>query len=73
MIRPTEMTRDAEACLDCGMCEEIAVGTRWDAVGVPVTAFTLDAMAACPVGAIVWREGDSGHLPEPGGPVRGRE
>lgn len=56
MSRPTEMDRNAEVCLDCGLCEDIARDVSWHTGGVPITPTTLDAMAACPVGAIVWRE-----------------
>lgn len=54
MSRPTEMARDTAICVDCGMCEEIASGVDWNADGVEVMPLSLDAMAACPVGAIKW-------------------
>lgn len=73
MIRPVEMIRDTRTCLDCGMCEEIAAGTSWDADGVPVTALTLDAMAACPVGAIVWLEAEALERMQRARPVRSKK
>ncbi len=48
---------DAEACIECGLCEELAPGIRGEAARVAVTARTLDAMSACPTGAIRWLEG----------------
>ncbi len=48
---------DAGACIECGLCEELAPGIRGEAPFVAVTARTLDAMSACPTGAIRWLEG----------------
>jgi len=56
-LRPDAMWIDAEACIECGLCEELAPGIRAEATSVAVTARTLDAMSACPTGAIRWLEG----------------
>ncbi len=48
---------DADACIECGICDEIAPGSREDPAHVPVTSLTIEAMANCPTGAIKWAEG----------------
>lgn len=45
---------DQEACIECGICDEIAPGIRGSPDRVPVDAITLEAMANCPTGAIKW-------------------
>ena len=49
---------DLEACIECGICEEVAPGIREDPLRVPVTPENLDAMSVCPTGAIRWLEGE---------------
>lgn len=56
MIRPDAMRIDEAACIHCELCFEIAPVFRDGANRVPVTDETLDAMAACPTGAIRWCE-----------------
>jgi len=57
-LRPTAMRVDPEACIECGICEEIAPGIGAAPEHVPVTRQTLEAMAACPTGALRWSEGE---------------
>lgn len=59
IARPVAMTIDEGACIDCGACDELAPGIRGREGPVPVGEATLEAMAACPVGAIVWMEGET--------------
>lgn len=56
--RPEAMWIDMQTCICCGVCDELVPGILEDARHVPVTEGTLEAMAACPVGAIRWLEGD---------------
>jgi ferredoxin len=49
---------DPEVCIECGICEEVAPGIRETPGRVPVTRQTLEAMAACPTGALRWSEGE---------------
>ena len=57
-LRPDAMWVDAEACIECGICEEVAPGIRSEPARVPVTSESLEAMSVCPTGAIRWLEGE---------------
>lgn len=57
--RPAAMHIDLEACTGCGACDDLAPGVRDRPQRVAVTSGTLEAMAACPAGAILWSEGDN--------------
>lgn len=47
----------AEArCIHCELCYDVAPVIRGNEARIPVTHDTLEAMAACPTGAIVWCE-----------------
>lgn len=50
---------DPQTCIECGICEEVAPGIRTQPLRVAVTSENLEAMSACPTGAIRWLEGDS--------------
>lgn len=56
-LRPSEMYVDPAACIECGICDEIAPGIRDSLEHVPVSSLTIEAMANCPTGAIKWAEG----------------
>lgn len=56
-LRPEEMYVDMDACIECGICDQIAPGIREDVSHVLATSLTIDAMASCPTGAIKWAEG----------------
>lgn len=57
LLRPDEMYVDMDACIECGICDEIAPGIRDDVEHVPATSLAIEAMANCPTGAIRWAEG----------------
>jgi len=60
-LRPDFMHIDPVRCIGCGLCEDIAPG-MWDNLQqVPVTGRTLEAMSACPTGAIRWLEKEDSH------------
>ncbi|HEX7021362.1 MAG TPA: ferredoxin [Trueperaceae bacterium] len=50
------MRIDELRCSRCGLCYLIAPVVEINAQHIPVTPDTLEAMAQCPTGAIVWRE-----------------
>lgn len=56
MLRPESLRIEEVRCIRCELCFEIAPVIRQDSEYIPVTTATLEAMAACPTGAIVWRE-----------------
>lgn len=58
LLRPEAMWVDPDACIECGICEEIAPGIRDEAPLIAVTPSSLEAMSACPTGAIRWSEGE---------------
>lgn len=60
MFRPNAMCIDKARCVHCELCYLIAPVIRDDPNHIPITSDTLEAMAACPGGAIVWCEGDEG-------------
>jgi ferredoxin len=52
--RPVAIRIDPRRCVHCGLCVDL-VGEPLDAPDrIPVSSAALDAMAACPSGAIVW-------------------
>ena len=53
--RPVLMRIDPARCLHGGACRLLAPEIV-DPERIEVTAATLDAMAACPSGALTWRE-----------------
>ena len=59
--RPSHVYVDLERCIGCEVCEEVSPGTLAAASRGPVPADenALDAMAACPTGAICWWEGEA--------------
>lgn len=61
MNRPRFMRIDPERCIVCDLCVAIAPAIRQDPDRIRPTARTLDAMAECPTGAIVWREERTGE------------
>ena len=63
MFRPTAMRIDRARCIHCELCYAVAPIIRNTPERIPITSETLEAMAACPVGAIVWRE-DLASLPK---------
>jgi ferredoxin len=59
--RPVAMTLDPGACIACGMCGDLVPGLPERSGPIAITPATLEAMAACPVGAIHWLEGAEPH------------
>jgi len=62
--RPTAMRIDPVRCVDCGACDDLAPGMRAGRERIAIDTRTLEAMAACPVGAILWLEGET-HEQDP--------
>lgn len=56
MFRPTAMRIDRTRCVHCELCYAVAPIVRNTPERIPITSETLEAMATCPVGAIVWCE-----------------
>lgn len=56
MLRPRFMHIDRVHCTYCELCYATAPVIRRDTEKIPMTYETLEAMAACPTGAIVWCE-----------------
>lgn len=56
--RPVAMRVDLDSCIACGDCDDLVATARERPQRIAVTTASLEAMAACPVGAIVWLEGD---------------
>jgi len=54
MPRPDAMRLEQARCIHCDLCVVIAPVIIVDPARIPVTDATLEAMAACPTGAIVW-------------------
>jgi ferredoxin len=54
--RPTAMRIDAVHCVRCGHCDALLPGVLTSPERIPVSPTALEAMAACPTGAIVWCE-----------------
>ncbi len=60
MLRPSSIYIDMELCVLCGVCEDLLPGALdMHEQHLAVTTAALDAMAACPTGAIRWSEGAS--------------
>lgn len=53
---------DRERCIECGLCDAFSPGMSERHDLIAITDSTLEAMAACPVGAIRWDE--EGRRPE---------
>lgn len=51
------MRIDEARCTECGACFDLSTVIVNDPQHIPILTITLDAMAECPAGAIVWREG----------------
>ena len=58
---------DRGRCAGTGLCELLAPSVATDPDDIPVTRESLEAMAACPTGALSWSE-----VTEPGD-TRGTE
>jgi ferredoxin len=67
MLRPNTIRIDKVRCIHCELCYLIAPIIHGNPDYIPVTSDTLEAMAACPTGAIIWREGEevSGEASDP--------
>lgn len=52
------MRLEPSACIACELCETLAPDELRDPEHIPLSAAALDAMAACPTGAIRWKETD---------------
>jgi len=58
LLRPTAMYVDKARCIECGVCVEIIPGILEGPEPFGVDEASLEAMAACPTGAIRWSEGE---------------
>jgi ferredoxin len=56
--RPPAMRVDTAACVRCGLCDAILPGVLAHPERIATSPAALEAMAACPTGAIVWLESD---------------
>jgi hypothetical protein len=56
MLRPEYMRLDVLGCINCELCFLVAPEIAACPDRIPVSAATLAAMAACPCGAIIWKE-----------------
>lgn len=54
--RPPAMRVDAAACLRCDLCDTVLPGALAHPERIATSPAALEAMAACPTGAIVWLE-----------------
>jgi ferredoxin len=54
------MRVDAAACVRCELCDALLPGVLVGPERIPVAPAALEAMAACPTGAIVWCEDEAG-------------
>ncbi len=57
--RPTAMRVDEDACVRCELCDALLPGVLLGPERIPVSWVALEAMAACPTGAIVWCEDEA--------------
>jgi ferredoxin len=55
ILRPATMRIDRRRCRRSGLCDLVAPGLR-DGTAVRADPDTLEAMAACPSGALAWDE-----------------
>lgn len=62
-LRPREMRLEPARCTGCGLCEELSPDILHVGL-IAVNTDTLDAMAICPTGAIVWHEEAAGAISE---------
>lgn len=53
------MRVDPVACVRCELCDALLPGVLVGPKRIPVSPPALEAMAACPTGAIVWCEGEA--------------
>jgi uncharacterized protein (DUF2249 family)/ferredoxin len=60
LLRPKAMYVDKTRCIECGLCLEITPGILDGPVLFGIDDASLEAMAACPTGAIRWSEGVEG-------------
>ena len=60
------MRIDRARCVHCELCYTVAPIIQNTPERIPITSETLEAMATCPVGALVWREDPApiSELPE---------
>lgn len=73
LSRPTAIRIDEALCNQCELCLIVAPVIAADRARIPVTPDTLEAMALCPTGALLWREAPTqGETSEPDGPPGGR-
>lgn len=56
--RPRRVRIDAGVCIVCGLCDTLVPGLRVGGATMAATEAALEAMAACPVGAVRWVEGE---------------
>ena len=54
--RPSLVFVDPQRCIKCEVCEELAPGILAEERPLVAVESVLDAMAACPTGAIRWLE-----------------
>lgn len=52
--RPTAMRIEASTCIHCDLCGVLLPAFLSDPERIPVSAAALEAMDACPTGALVW-------------------
>lgn len=64
MLRPEYMRLDVAGCIECELCFEMAPEIALDPQLIPVSSATLAAMAACPCGALVWKEAVPNEMEE---------
>lgn len=55
-LRPSLVYVDEDRCIRCEVCEEYAPGMLAEERPIAADETVLDAMAACPTGAIRWLE-----------------
>lgn len=54
--RPSAMRVDPASCVRCELCDALLPGVLVGPERIPVSPSALEAMAVCPIGAIVWCE-----------------
>lgn len=54
--RPTTMRVDTGCCVRCEICDALLPGVLVGREPIRVSPAALEAMAACPTGAIVWSQ-----------------
>ena len=53
------MRVDFARCVRCELCDALLPGVLVGPERIPVSPTALEAMAVCPIGAIVWCEGET--------------